>query len=223
MLLDENNDNNNAASMLEVTIAAGGTTGIREVDRAELWFFLTPAEVSIRTGMKVAWTPLVAGDMIFVPAKSVREVRATGADARAVIVGVPGGREGTARAGALPAREIDTPKGFPLLLRAADAKTYGRATISLDKTILKDTPLAAEILQLPAGAKVPEHVHEHETEMLYMLAGAGTLTVGGVTLPVTATSVVQIPPNTKHAFEVTEAIRALQIYTPPGPEQRFKK
>jgi quercetin dioxygenase-like cupin family protein len=40
---------------------------------------------------------------------------------------------------------------------------------------------------------------------------------------VTPTSVIQIPPNTKHAFAATAAVRALQVYTPAGPEQRFKK
>jgi len=59
--------------------------------------------------------------------------------------------------------------------------------------------------------------------MLYVLAGSGTLTIAGNELPVTATSVIQIPPNTKHAFVAAEAVRALQIYTPAGPEQRFKK
>jgi quercetin dioxygenase-like cupin family protein len=77
-------------------------------------------------------------------------------------------------------------------------------------------------VSLPAGTKVPEHVHAGETELWYMLAGAGTLTVNGVDLPVAATSVVQIPKNTRHAFAVTADCRALQIYTPAGPEQRFK-
>jgi hypothetical protein len=40
---------------------------------------------------------------------------------------------------------------------------------------------------------------------------------------VTPTSVIEIPPNTPHAFVATEAVRSVQIYTPAGPEQRFKK
>jgi quercetin dioxygenase-like cupin family protein len=34
--------------------------------------------------------------------------------------------------------------------------------------------------------------------------------------------VVQIPPNTKHAYAGKAESFALQIYTPAGPEQRFK-
>jgi quercetin dioxygenase-like cupin family protein len=217
VLLDEYNTGNPGASMFEIAIKAGRTTGLRRTARGELWYFLTPAQVDKQA--------VAAGDMIFVPADGGREVQATGDGVRAVIVDVPGGREGAARAGALPTTMITDARALALakLLPAAAAKTFGPATIYLDDSILKGTPLAASILQLPAGAKVPEHVHAHETEMLYVLAGAGTMTVAGTPVPVTATSIIQIPPNTPHAFAATDAVRAVQIYTPAGPEQRFKK
>jgi quercetin dioxygenase-like cupin family protein len=66
-------------------------------------------------------------------------------------------------------------------------------------------------------------VHASETELLYVLDGSGTMTIGGQPFAVTQTSVVQVPPNTKHAFAATTLVRALQLYTPAGPEQRFKK
>ncbi|HET9624096.1 MAG TPA: cupin domain-containing protein, partial [Kofleriaceae bacterium] len=69
---------------------------------------------------------------------------------------------------------------------------------------------------------VPEHVHARESELLYILAGGGTMTVNGVALPVTPTSVVQIPAGARHAFTATSDVRAVQVYTPGGPEQRFK-
>ena len=223
VLLDENNTGNANASMFELEIAQGDT-GFRKTERAELWYFLDPAEVAIIGIPKLQWEPVAAGDMLFVPASGVREVRGT---TRAVVVGVPGGREGAARAGALPARELQTGVRKQVfspqrLLHAADAKTFGPATIYLDTTVIPNTPLAAELLQLPAGAHVAEHVHAHETELLYVLAGAGTMTVAGTQIAITPTSVVQIPPNTPHSFVATDAVRALQVYTPPGPEQRFK-
>jgi quercetin dioxygenase-like cupin family protein len=106
------------------------------------------------------------------------------------------------------------------ILPASAAKTYGRATIFMDDP---EAPFAASILALPRGARVAEHVHAKETEALCMLGGAGTLTVAGTDVAVTATSAIQIPPSTKHAFAASDDMRALQIYTPPGPEQRFKK
>ena len=82
--------------------------------------------------------------------------------------------------------------------------------------------LSASEAELPAGLAIKEHVHAKETELLYILEGDGTMTIGGVELAITPTSVVQVPPNTKHAFTAKRAVKALQIYTPAGPEQRFK-
>ena len=113
--------------------------------------------------------------MVYVPAGGAREVAATQGPSHAVIVVVPGGREGAARAGALPTPTLvgmrQARRGAQILPASA-AKTYGPATIYVDATIARSAvrgvgPDAA------AGAKVPEHVHAKETELLYMLAGAG--------------------------------------------------
>jgi quercetin dioxygenase-like cupin family protein len=222
VLLDENNTGNDAASMFELAIAAGGTTGLRWADRAELWYFLAPGEVRPAAGAPHA---VAAGDMMYAPKGSAREVLAPGGDLHAMIVMVPGGREGAARAGALPTREVTAIRKAPMapvFLPAAGAKTFGPATIYADATTIQGPALAASILALPGGAKLAEHVHAGETELLYVLAGGGTLTVGGVDLPVTPTTVVQIPKQTRHAFTATSAVRAVQIYTPAGPEPQFK-
>ena len=42
--------------------------------------------------------------------------------------------------------------------------------------------IAQGIIELANGASVPEHVHDKETELLYVLSGSGTMTVGGVKL-----------------------------------------
>lgn len=204
VLLDEANTGNGAASMFE--LHAPASTGVRKADRAELWFFSSPGAIGT--------DQVAAGDMAFVAAGALRELKGN-----AVRVTVPGGIEGTARAGALPT-PLAQGKQTYRVLRAAQAKTYGPAQIFLEG---KDVPMAASILSLPSGAKVPEHVHAKETEMLYILEGAGTMTIAGQDVAVTPTSVIQIPPNTKHAFAASANVRALQIYTPPGPEQRFKK
>jgi mannose-6-phosphate isomerase-like protein (cupin superfamily) len=109
------------------------------------------------------------------------------------------------------------------LLPAAKAKAYGPVLMYAEPSITNDKTFAAEILTLAKGVTVPEHVHQNETEMLYVLAGSGTMTVAGVQLAVGPTSVVQVPPATKHSFTASADVRALQIYTPAGPEQRFKK
>jgi quercetin dioxygenase-like cupin family protein len=221
VLLDENNAGNDAASMFEIAIGAGGSTGMRWADRAELWYFLGAGQVTSIVGGRHA---VATGDMMFAPKGSAREIGAIAGDLHAVVVMVPGGREGAARGGALPTREVigTTVAPSPVILPAASARTFGPATIYADATTIHDKTLAASILALPVNARVAEHVHANETEVLYVLAGGGTLTVNGVDLPVTSTSVVQIPRNTKHAFAATSDVRAVQIYTPAGPEQQFK-
>jgi len=224
VLLDENNTGNDAASMFELAIAAGASTGLRRADRAELWYFLGAGQVGF-AGAKHA---VAAGDMMYAPKGAAREVASAGEDLHAVVVMVPGGREGAARSGALPTPEADasaaTAAGAraPMILPAAGAKSFGPATIFADASTIHDKTLAASLVALPASTKVAEHMHANETELWYMLAGAGTLTVNGVDLPVAPTSVVQIPRNARHAFAVTADCRALQIFTPAGPEQRFK-
>jgi quercetin dioxygenase-like cupin family protein len=226
VLLDQHNTGNGAASMVELAIDAGGSTGMRSAERAELWLFLGPATVSAPKTKPIAVT---SGDMMFAPARSVREVKAGATAVHAVIVIAPGGPEGSARAGALATPEqsaIDKGARGPMVLPAAKASQFprpaGSVRIYAEPSTIKDSTLAASMLELPAGAQVPEHVHANETEMLYVLEGSGTMTVAGVELAVTPTSVVQIPAGTKHAFKATAAVRTLQVYTPAGPEQRFK-
>jgi quercetin dioxygenase-like cupin family protein len=221
VLLDEHNSGNPAASMVELAVAAGGSTGLRVAERTELWYFLAAGQVT----WGGAAHPIAAGDMLYVPAGAARDVASAGGELRAMIVMVPGGPEGSARAGALPTRAAtaaDRPKRPPVILAAAAARTYGPAQIFGDAASLHDPALAASILSLPRGGQVPEHVHAQESELLYLLAGSGTMTVDGVALPVGPTSVVQIPKGAKHGFTAAADVRAVQIYTPAGPEQRFK-
>lgn len=224
VLLDDANSGNDALSLFELAVQSGGSTGMRIADRPEVWYFLGPATIGA-VGSDGKRT-VAAGDMAFVAKGGAREIIATAGDVHAVIAIVPGGKEGSARAGALPTRELTSIRAAPvgaMLFPAAKAKTFGPATMYIEPATLTNTPLSAEILALPAGAQVAEHVHANETEVLYVLEGSGTMTVKGVALAVTPTSVVQIPPNTKHAFSATTAVRAVQFYTPAGPEQRFKK
>jgi quercetin dioxygenase-like cupin family protein len=227
VLLDEQNSGDGAASMFELAIAAGGATGARIAERPELWYFLAPATVEV-TGA-ASRRAVAAGDMMYVPAHAARNVIAGGAEVRAVIAVAPGGREGAARAGALPTPELGAIKSGvagPVHLPASAAHRYprpaGAVAIFAEPSTIKDRALAATVIELPKGGAIPEHVHAAETELLYVLAGAGTMTVKGVPLAVGPTSVVQIPPNTPHAFTAAEDVRAVQIYTPAGPEQRFK-
>jgi quercetin dioxygenase-like cupin family protein len=75
------------------------------------------------------------------------------------------------------------------------------------------------------GMRIPAHVHERETEMVLVLEGRGTMTIAGETHPIAPMTAIQIPPGVEHAvvFDEGAPVRALQVYTPSGPEQRFQQ
>jgi len=82
------------------------------------------------------------------------------------------------------------------------------------------------VLELDAGAGVPEHIHENSVEMLYVEEGTAEMTVEGKVLPVRSGDAVYIPAGVRHAARIPEGaprFRAVQVYVGPGPEQRFRQ
>ncbi len=71
---------------------------------------------------------------------------------------------------------------------------------------------------------VPEHMHEVSAEVLWIQDGSGTMRVGDETRPVEPGTFVYVPPKTVHGFipDGTRPLFAYQVYTPSGPEQRFR-
>ncbi len=81
-------------------------------------------------------------------------------------------------------------------------------------------------LVMQAGATVPEHRHDDATEWLYILEGQGLMKLDGREQRVRAGMAIYIPPGVPHSLIVdtkVEPLRAIQLYTPGGAEQRFKK
>jgi mannose-6-phosphate isomerase-like protein (cupin superfamily) len=84
-------------------------------------------------------------------------------------------------------------------------------------------------LMASKNARVRPHVHEREWEILAVLSGDGALvrTVGGreETTPIGAGTFAAIAPGVTHEYRPagTSPLVAVQLYLPPGPEQRFKK
>jgi mannose-6-phosphate isomerase-like protein (cupin superfamily) len=84
-------------------------------------------------------------------------------------------------------------------------------------------------LMASKSAPVRQNVHEHEWEILAILSGDGTLvrTVGGRedATPIAAGTFASIAPGVLHAYRPagTSPLVAVQLFLPPGPEQRFKR
>jgi quercetin dioxygenase-like cupin family protein len=221
VLLDAKNSGNPAVGLIDVRAEATRGVGPRRPDRDELWVLTAPATVVIG---KVR-TPLVAGDVVVVPRGASLELVASGGAAIAATVAlVPGDALGVARAGALPEllpSQVPAKPPVARVVAAASAKRYPR-TGGATTLLIEQGPASLGVLEADAGAVVPPHVHAKETEVLYLLAGGGTMTIAGVAIAVEPTAVIQIPAGVEHSFTATAATRALQLYSPPGPEQRFK-
>jgi mannose-6-phosphate isomerase-like protein (cupin superfamily) len=78
--------------------------------------------------------------------------------------------------------------------------------------------------RLEGTAPVAEHVHEGSWEIIAAIEASGTFTLDGKEQRLGPRSVVYVPPNTKHSWKPDEGSKlvAIQMYSPPGPEQRFK-
>ena len=74
------------------------------------------------------------------------------------------------------------------------------------------------------GWSVPEHQHQEADEILFILEGGGELTLKGKKIETKAGDAVFIPRSSLHSFIAgPQGIKALQVYAPGGPEQRFLK
>jgi mannose-6-phosphate isomerase-like protein (cupin superfamily) len=85
------------------------------------------------------------------------------------------------------------------------------------------------LLKMSADGAVAPHEHENEWEHMAVLEGEGDF-IQGVgeneqTLHATPGMTFSVPPATRHQWKPagTRPFLGIQVYTPPGPEQRFRK
>lgn len=91
---------------------------------------------------------------------------------------------------------------------------------------------SVQTLQFADGAEVAEHVHEKSDEILVILSGSFSVTIGDKKQTAGPGDTIHIPKGVKHSARAScpqgppdapTAAKALQVYTPAGPEQRFKQ
>jgi quercetin dioxygenase-like cupin family protein len=99
----------------------------------------------------------------------------------------------------------------------------GKVKILFDADAAGDGQAYVGLLTAAAGMAVPEHVHDKESEILWIVSGKGEMIVDGQSQPVEAGEAIHIPAGSKHSFKTDAGLTAVQFYTPSGPEQRFKK
>ncbi len=79
-------------------------------------------------------------------------------------------------------------------------------------------------LDADADARVPEHRHSEASELLMIEEGDGLMRLGDREIRVRPGTTIVIPRGVLHDFRGagTQRLRALQVYTPSGAEQRFR-
>lgn len=116
----------------------------------------------------------------------------------------------------------------PLHRHLAEAPVYpiaaGKGSAAIFFSAAAGAPEASlALLSLQPGARVPEHVHEKSVELLYILEGEVEMSVAGEGFRAGAGTALRVPVNTRHGAAVVGKVplKALQVYGPAGPEQRF--
>jgi quercetin dioxygenase-like cupin family protein len=183
-----------------------GTSAATRISRPLAWFVVT-GTVALETGA----SKVLAGpdDVVFVAGEGTVTLLARTAAELIVI-------ESTTPPDSASARLVHRSAAGEKL-RVAGGQ--GDVRLYLDGV---PAPFAVDKLCAGKGTSVPRHEHPSD-ELLYVLSGKGTTTLGDHSDVERAGDFVTIPRGTPHALVVDEALCAVQVYAPQGPEQRFKE
>lgn len=133
----------------------------------------------------------------------------------------PGDRSSPARAAPVPGALSPVPIGALDDLAWGGGAYHARIVWGVDQR--PRAAVSAIVFSRDAGVK--EHAHDAEWECLSVQLGRGTLTLAGRPVPVEPGGIVCVPPGARHAWTPTgdAPLVAVQVYSPGGPEQRFKQ
>lgn len=100
-----------------------------------------------------------------------------------------------------------------------DAKGAGKPDAGAKPTLSPELYLG----RLDGTGAVAEHIHATQWEILAAVEASGTFVLDGTEGRLGPRQIVMVPPGAKHAWKPEPGSRlvAVQMYTPPGPEQRF--
>lgn len=102
--------------------------------------------------------------------------------------------------------------------------SWGQGTMSAHLDVERERSPEAYLGRLAGTSAVNEHAHERSWEILFAIEAAGTFTVNGEAHRLAANDVLFVPAGAKHAWtpDPGSRLEAIQMYVPPGPEQRFR-
>lgn len=242
VLLDEANTGNGAASLALLSMKDGMEVPLHRHGVAEVLYVHSGEGVVYGLGTAGKGTRVGPGHAIYIPAGTAHGFTHKGSEPMVMVqVYTPAGPEkGFTRGAAAGATAGTTPvppseragvRGVatPIVVKKPEvfsmAGGAGSLSLYFDEARTGDRSAYLGIFSAQPGTVVPAHRHETSTEILLVLEGGGTMTVAGEPYPVAPMTAIQVPSNIEHAFTVesAEPVRAVQLYTPAGPEQRFKQ
>lgn len=102
-----------------------------------------------------------------------------------------------------------------------------RAPMRIKVDSARDTTVRMSMVvsEVAPGGAIPVHRHRNEDELIFIQAGAGVVTLGDGTIPVSAGAMLYGPRGIWHgiANTGTETITWCAIFAPAGFEQYFKE
>jgi quercetin dioxygenase-like cupin family protein len=238
VLLDAAATGNPAASLSLVSFEPGYATGLHQHEAAEVIYVLA-GDGELAGGRPTDRPrPLTAGDAVYVRPGEPHAMRNDGGGPLLFVMaygpagaeqGLEGGVAAGTRAVEVGHRPIPS-RGGPRLVKTqavaplAIASGEGEVRILFDRAASGHEGMSLQTMSGQGGMAVPPHVHDGASEYLLILDGKGVMTVAGVEHPIAAGDAIQIPPGVEHGVVIDDGsvLKALQLYTPAGPEQRFR-
>lgn len=167
----------------------------------------------VKGKMTVGKDNLDAGDVLVLGSPLQQDLKGTGL---AVVASTPMAQPCVATARPAETRAVVRGKDTKKL---TFAKGQMNAWLDVDKTKSPELYLG----RLEGTAPVAEHNHPTSWEILADVDGAGTFVLDGKEQRLGPKQIVVVPMGAKHQWkpDAGSKLVAIQMYSPPGPEQRF--
>mgnify|MGYP001826358442 CR=1 FL=1 len=217
LLLTEANTGNAQGRMSLVSLSGGASVSLNDASSTSLLFVFSGTGLVQSSGKGKT---VRAGSGVHVVPASPASIRQSGDEPLEFLrFSSANGVAGVKAARVPRVREVLESKALPILGGKGEVRILFDEATSGEAVANYIGALTAK-----ANAIVPAHRHSHSTEYLFVLEGRVDMDIGGQRAQLQPGDAVQIPPGVLHRAEVIgdESFKAIQFYSPGGPEQRFK-
>ncbi|MBL4633133.1 MAG: cupin domain-containing protein [Kofleriaceae bacterium] len=234
VLLSKRNTGNDDAALAILRVSPGSTIPMRAHAHDEIFYVYAGAgSIDGRGGKR----EIAAGGAVYIPANTPHTIQQSGTEALQLVqfsVFPSGTGSGDASflmaSGDVHSGKVAKRGPASVVVPDKDAHVFpilsGKASVRVffDANSPKGASAYLGVLRASPESIVPLHRHGQESEYLLILEGEAEMYVNGRTIIVRAGDGIQIPSGVEHGVKVlgTAQLKAVQFYTPPGPEARFK-